>query len=316
MSKGSRPLWIDSAPSGVAFQGMRPYKRQDDDPTCTSITRDTRDSSDTNGHEGTKCHQVHQGLADIYPARLCRPAHEALWSPDVPLPMIKKMFKSRLIASWLGVLLASWINFIKATSRILVEPADYVDVHKADLPVLVAMWHGQHFVSPLALPSWFEAAVMISRSADGNVQARAVEQLGLATIRASGAQKAHQIAKRGGMVGFRQAVATLKAGTSVAMTCDVPKGPARVCGLGLVMLAATTGRPIVPVAVATSRRIVLRKTWDQAVINLPFSRAAVVFGAPIVVPPDKSPSSLEAYRARIEEAMNKATQRAYEIADQ
>lgn len=229
--------------------------------------------------------------------------------------MIKSFFKSRFVARVLGVSLANWIKLIKATSKITVAPADYVEAHRDDLPVLVAMWHGQHFVTPLSLPDWLDAAVMISRSADGNVQAIAVEELGLSTIRASGAQKRHQVAKRGGMVGFRQAVAALKAQTSVAMTCDVPKGPARVCGLGIVTLAATSGRPIVPVAVATSRRIVLRKTWDQAVINLPFSRAAVAFGEPIFIPPDQSSDEMEAHRLNVESAMNSATRRAYEMVD-
>ena len=62
----------------------------------------------------------------------------------------------------------------------------------------------------------------------------------------------------------------LKEGYNVAMTADVPK-VARVAGLGVVKLAQHSGRPIYPVAMASSRRIEL-DNWDRSAINLPFSR--------------------------------------------
>ena len=65
-------------------------------------------------------------------------------------------------------------------------------------------------------------------------------------------------------------------GYSMALTADVPK-VSRVAGLGIVMLARASGRPIYPVAVATSRRIEL-DNWDRTAINLPFGRGAIVVG--------------------------------------
>ena len=65
------------------------------------------------------------------------------------------------------------------------------------------------------------------------------------------------------------------------MTADVPK-IARVCGEGIVTLARLSGRPIVPVAVVTSRRIDF-ESWDRASLGLPFGRGAMVLGEPIRV---------------------------------
>ena len=45
----------------------------------------------------------------------------------------------------------------------------------------------------------------------------------------------------------------LEEGYNVALTADVPK-VARVCGPGIVKLASMSGRPIYPVAIATSPR--------------------------------------------------------------
>ena len=52
---------------------------------------------------------------------------------------------------------------------------------------------------------------------------------------------------------LRQAVRALKDGYSIVMTADVPPGPARSAGIGIVTMARLSGRPIVPVASATSR---------------------------------------------------------------
>jgi hypothetical protein len=54
------------------------------------------------------------------------------------------------------------------------------------------------------------------------------------------------------------------------MIADISKGESRQAGEGIVRLAKISGRPIVPVALATSRRNVLERTWDKTTINLPF----------------------------------------------
>ena len=60
----------------------------------------------------------------------------------------------------------------------------------------------------------------------------------------------------------------------VTHAADVPK-VARVAGLGIVKLAQISGRPIYPIAMATSRRLELRN-WDRTTVNLPFARGATV----------------------------------------
>ncbi|TIW76367.1 MAG: DUF374 domain-containing protein, partial [Mesorhizobium sp.] len=76
---------------------------------------------------------------------------------------------------------------------------------------------------------------------------------------------------------------SLTAGKNVAMIADIPHGTPRDAGLGIVLLARLSGRPLLPVAIATSRRKVLEKSWDKTTINLPFGRSAVSIGAPIFV---------------------------------
>jgi lysophospholipid acyltransferase (LPLAT)-like uncharacterized protein len=96
---------------------------------------------------------------------------------------------------------------------------------------------------------------------------------------------------------------------NMALTADVPKR-SRVAGLGIIMLARESGRPIMPFAMATSRFVRL-KNWDRTTINLPFGRGVLVGGDIIRVPPDADAKTMEALRAQLEATLNDATRRAY-----
>ena len=83
--------------------------------------------------------------------------------------------------------------------------------------------------------------------------------------------------------------------------------------MGIVMLGRMSGRPIVPLAIATGRFIAL-PTWSRFTINLPFTKLAMVAGDPIHVPRDADEETMEDYRRKVEASMNAATERAYELA--
>ncbi|WP_298984873.1 lysophospholipid acyltransferase family protein [uncultured Roseibium sp.] len=226
--------------------------------------------------------------------------------------MIKRLGRQPWVLSAVGSVLAGYLKLVYHTNRFTIEPQSVHEETESDLPVIVAMWHGQHFMVPFAKPSSWPAKVMISRSADGEVNAIAARKLGLGLIRASGGRNARQIKKRGGMRGFIEALRALKDGFSIAMTADVPKGPARHSGVGIVQLAKHSGRPILPVAVATSRSIELN-SWDKASVNLPFGRGAIATSELIWVPSEIEDDALEVYRQQVEDGLNKATTRAYQL---
>jgi lysophospholipid acyltransferase (LPLAT)-like uncharacterized protein len=104
-------------------------------------------------------------------------------------------------------------------------------------------------------------------------------------------------------------VQALEQGYNVASTADVPKR-ARIAGMGIIMLARESGRPIMPFAMATSRFIRLQN-WDSTTINLPFGRGALVGIEEIFVPPDADAETMEKLRAQLEAYLNEATRRAY-----
>jgi 3-deoxy-D-manno-octulosonic-acid transferase len=106
------------------------------------------------------------------------------------------------------------------------------------------------------------------------------------------------------------AVQALRDGRTVAMTADVPGGVPRKAGLGIVMVARRSGRPILPVAIATSRYISFN-TWSRMTVNLPHSGMGFAVGDLVTVPREASDEELEGYRQAVGISLNTATEKAY-----
>jgi lysophospholipid acyltransferase (LPLAT)-like uncharacterized protein len=228
--------------------------------------------------------------------------------------MLKRIAKSRSLRRFAGHCLAAWLRLVRQTNRFVVEPANAEEAFYAHVPVIVALWHGQHFMGPYLKRPKDRVAVMISRHGDGEINAAAAEAFGFALIRGSGAQRADQIRKRGGIEALRGALAMLKSGFSLVMTADVPK-VSRVAGDGIITMAQLSGRPIVPVAVVTSRRLDF-KSWDRSSMGLPFGRGAIVTGEPIHVPRDADDIMKESLRQKIEAELDRVHARAYALVGQ
>ncbi len=219
---------------------------------------------------------------------------------------------SSLLGKTAGSILAGLIGAVKRTSRVIYEPADALVSLRQEHPVIVAVWHGQFMMTSGFWPSPdVKVAAMVARHGDADLIGAAMEKLGVDLIRGAGAGGRRK--DRGGAHALRQAVRVLNDGASVVMTADVPPGPARHAGVGIVTLARLSGRPIVPVASATSRFISL-DTWSRMTINLPFSKLVYVAGDPVCVGPDADEAALEGARAALERSLNAATKRAYSLA--
>ena len=225
---------------------------------------------------------------------------------------LKRLVASSAFQDAAGALAASYLRLVWNTTRPIIEPATIYDT--VEMPAIIAMWHGQHLMAPfIKRPDRdHRVKVLISRHRDGELNARAAERLGIGTIRGSGAHNG-EFHRKGGAAAFGEMLEALAQGYNVALTADVPK-VARVAGLGVVKLAQHSGRPIYAAALATQHRIEL-KNWDRTAINLPFGRIAMVAASPIFVPRDADAAALEAARQKVESELNRATARAYAIAD-
>lgn len=226
--------------------------------------------------------------------------------------LLKRLAYSPVFQNAVGTVAAAYLQLVWRTNRVTIDPPDIYE--HVDLPAIIALWHGQHFMAPFIKRDneSHRAKVLVSRHRDGEINARAAEKLGVGAIRGSGAHNG-EFHRKGGAAAFTEMLDALSDGYSVALTADVPK-ISRVAGLGVVKLAQHSGRTIYPIAIGSSRRVEL-DNWDRTTINLPFGRIAMVAGAPISVASDADSATLESARQQVETELNQATARAYAIAD-
>lgn len=166
----------------------------------------------------------------------------------------------------------------------------------------------QWYVAPAIYPFWHrcvipgtflargkQMTVLLSASFDGECSVRALTKFGFRTVRGS--------STRGGARGLLGMQKELESGHAVVFTIDGPRGPMYVAKPGPVLLARSTGLPIICFHIALEDPWILTKSWDQIMIPKPFSRALVRISKLIRVPPDAQ--DLDRYRDEMQAALDR-----------
>ena len=118
---------------------------------------------------------------------------------------------------------------------------------------------------------------MASESFDGEWIGRIIRKFGFAKIGGS--------SSRGAVRGLMSMRREVEQGWTVAFTIDGPRGPRYVVKPGPILLASSTGIPMVAFHIALENPWIL-KTWDRCMIPKPFSRALLRVSNQMFVPPD------------------------------
>jgi lysophospholipid acyltransferase (LPLAT)-like uncharacterized protein len=168
---------------------------------------------------------------------------------------------------------------------------------------VIAFWHGG--LLPLTyLHRNQDGIVLVSKHGDGELIARILQGLGYHVARGS--------TTRGGASAIRSLLAASEGKGDIGITPDGPKGPAHRVHPGCVYLAARSGRPLLPLAVACDAAWQL-SSWDRFQIPKPFSRLCVASAPPIEVPPGVGPDDLAGYAAELEQRIHAAAQSAQQL---
>ena len=110
---------------------------------------------------------------------------------------------------------------------------------------ILAFWHA-HVLLSLHSRWRRPTTAIISRSKDGEIVSGVLHLYGAETARGS--------STRGGQMALREVLRDVRAGKSIAVTPDGPKGPPRVVKDGIVYVAQVSGLPIVPFAFAAKKK--------------------------------------------------------------
>ena len=112
--------------------------------------------------------------------------------------------------------------------------------------------------------------ILISQSKDGQILASAVEYMGYQTVRGS--------SHRGGVAGLLAGMKKVMEGHKMTVAVDGPKGPIYKVKEGITALSTKAKRPIVPVVARAQRKKIFHKSWNKAVLPLPFTRIDIELG--------------------------------------
>ena len=101
---------------------------------------------------------------------------------------------------------------------------------------------------------------------------------------------------------MREMTEMVNLGYDAGITPDGPRGPKYVCQSGVISLAELTQAPIIPVSWDVTRKVVVN-SWDNFIVPLPFARATLRIGAPMMVAAGLSGEELEGKRVELENVL-------------
>lgn len=218
-------------------------------------------------------------------------------------------FRDRLVLA-VGIFLFGWlVRLLVASYRVEIAAGrEHLErIVAGGGPAVVAGWHeaslaGTPFVMRHLLRRGLGLTLLVSSSRDGEAMARMAARIGVSVVRGS--------TSRGALQGLRRLHHALtRTGDCVAVAPDGPRGPARVCQPGAVLLAQLGGAPLLPFGFAADRAWRLG-SWDRMLVPKPFARIAVAVGEPLTVARSSERSALEAETARLAAALDALTERA------
>jgi lysophospholipid acyltransferase (LPLAT)-like uncharacterized protein len=216
------------------------------------------------------------------------------------MDVAKRLLRSEGTQKLIARLAAGYIRLVDRTTRwSMVRPPEAEALMASGQAYIGCFWHGRLM---MMVSAWQRPPdgirMLISGHRDGVLMSRVIARLGYATVAGS--------SKRGGTTALRAIARLLAEGVSVGFTPDGPRGPRMRAKPGPIKAAQLAGVPILMAAYGVRRRWVFR-SWDQFCLALPFSRGAIVWGEPIVVPRDADKQELERLRQLLEDRLNQVT---------
>lgn len=208
---------------------------------------------------------------------------------------------SRLAGVPLSVRLISFIAYLYLTlvwftTRLRVYGKEHHSaLRRANQRFIYAFWHNRQ-VFYTCTHRDDRAAILVSRSKDGEIIARVMEHSRIRASRGS--------SSRGASAALREMMGLIGEGFDIGFTPDGPKGPVCEVKPGALFMAQKLGIPILPTSNSLSRKLVLKKSWDQFQFPLPFGRAVLRYAAPITVGPQ---DDLKVKALELKKAMDRIT---------
>ena len=227
--------------------------------------------------------------------------------------VIKKILRSKAMLYFAALLLKIWIDFVFLSCRKVIVGQPHLDEMQTTKDTFIlTMWHRNLLMAPKTLVSSKSYASLSSNHVDGKIGVFYARLTGVTPVTGSGTGTASKrpVKNKKGATGLRHLIRYLNNHTCVWLTADLPPGPSRECGRGVIALARLSQKPIMPTAIRSENEIIIEKAWDKFIIPKPFGKLIILFGAPLTVPRDADDETSEICRQQLEKNLNDLHERA------
>lgn len=207
------------------------------------------------------------------------------------------------------------LSIYQSTLEIVVEGDDHIRMLNARRQnYIVAVWHT--FVDAAVFGLHGHGLLIYSDHPRTRKYSRSLtnffRQIGLGTLQSLGYHVLDaSVGKQSqGIINF---IKKIRAGQPALIAPDGPHGPNYEAKPGVIYMARKSSSVVVPIGIGCSRRVV-GPNWDDFVMPLPFSRVAIVVGAPIHPESDTGVDALARQAAQMEASLDQLCFRARDLA--
>lgn len=182
------------------------------------------------------------------------------------------------IAGWI---LAFVAMAVRASCRVQMIDDCRPQLARQGIPHVFAVLHAHQLAGLAAAQKG--SAVMVSRSADGEIIVPLIQLGGHVPVRGSSGT-----GKKGGGSALKSLTKIVRNGQPAILTVDGPRGPRGHAHKGIGLLAKMTGAVVICAVPVANRRWIVQKSWDRLQIPKPFSRLTVAMAEPLQLMPTES----------------------------
>jgi hypothetical protein len=212
--------------------------------------------------------------------------------------------RGKLVDWLLGTLAVLVFRSLFLTLRLRFHTAEKTNPYAIEGPdrFIYCVWHDQLLI-PIFGGKHRHTAALVSQNQDGSFVAAGLRSAGILPVRGS--------SSRGGAQALRQLIREAE-GRHIVITPDGPRGPRRELSMGIVFLAAHSGRAIVPTAFTCERGWRFGTGWTDLLVPKPFSKVHLLTGEPLRIPTDHP--DLKHELQRVQDAMQALNDRGDRLA--
>jgi len=196
---------------------------------------------------------------------------------------IKKIFFNNDLARKIISYLIYFYLFVvyKTSKKKFIGFEIHLDYIVSKKSIIFPFWHNRLMMIPFISNKLkskienYQLMTLASRHGDGKIVGEVMERFGLISILGSSKDK------RGSHKGIdysslKRIINGLKNGISLGITPDGPRGPNQEINGEIVNIAKLTGATLIAVSYSCSKFIIIKKSWDNFKIPLPFSKLCFV----------------------------------------